>query len=148
MKFFFKSFFKLSTDDKFLEIGILFNDILEKQLLLKGIISHLDWKAIRDQVVYEWETDSHFAELKEAQMMKERLSILTSDMGFRDDVVGQFFSKEYINKHVLKLTQEEIDNMKLQIEKEQAEGEMKPDEDQWAEYDPSKDRPDLKVISG
>ncbi len=127
---------------------ILFNDILEKQLLLKGIISHLDWKAIRDQVVYEWETDSHFAELKEAQMMKERLSILTSDMGFRDDVVGQFFSKEYINKHVLKLTQEEIDNMKLQIEKEQAEGEMKPDEDQWAEYDPSKDRPDLKVISG
>ena len=38
--------------------------------------------------------------------------------------------------------------MKLQIEKEQAEGEMKPDEDQWAEYDPSKDRPDLKVISG
>jgi len=127
---------------------ILFNDLLEKQLLLKGIISHLDWKAIRDQLVYEWETDSHFAELKEAQMMKERLSILTSDMGYRDDVVGQFFSKEYINKHILKLTQEEIDNIQDQINKEQATGDMKPDEDQWAEYDPSKDRPDLKVISG
>ena len=128
--------------------NILFNDLLEKQLLLKGIVSSQDWLMIKDQVIYEWQTDSHFAELKDAQMMKERLSILTSDMGYRDDVVGKFFSIEYINKKVLKLTQEEIDAIQDQIEKEQAAGDIKPDEDQWAEYDPSKDRPDLKVISG
>ena len=127
--------------------NILFQDILEKQLLLKGIVSSHDWLMIKDQIIYEWQTDSHFAELKDAQMMKERLSILTSDMGYRDDVVGKFFSIEYINKKVLKLTQEEIDAIQDQIEKEQAEGDIKPDEDQWAEYDPSKDRPDLKVIS-
>jgi hypothetical protein len=127
--------------------NILFQDILEKQLLLKGIVSSHDWLMIKDQIIYEWQTDSHFAELKDAQMMKERLGILTSDMGYRDDVVGKFFSIEYINKKVLKLTQEEIDAIQDQIEKEQAAGDIKPDEDQWAEYDPSKDRPDLKVIS-
>ena len=128
--------------------NILFQDLLEKQLLLKGIVSSQDWLMIKDQVIYEWQTDSHFAELKDAQMMKERLSILTSDMGYRDDVVGKFFSIEYINKKVLKLTQEEIDAIQDQIEKEQAAGDIKPDEEQWGEYDPSKDRPDLKVISG
>ena len=128
--------------------NILFNDLLEKQLLLKGIVSSQDWLMIKDKVIYEWQTDSHFAELKDAQMMKERLSILTSDMGYRDDVVGKFFSIEYINKKVLKLTQEEIDAIQDQIEKEQAAGDIKPDEDQWAEFDPSKNRPDLKVISG
>ena len=128
--------------------NMLFNDLLEKQLLLKGIVSSQDWLMIKDFIIYEWQTDSHFAELKDAQMMKERLSILTSDMGYRDDVVGKFFSIEYINKKVLKLTQEEIDAIQDQIEKEQAAGDIKPDEDQWAEYDPSKDRPDLKVISG
>jgi hypothetical protein len=126
---------------------ILFDDILEKQLLLKGIISTQDWLTITDHIVYEWESDSHFKELKDAQMMKERLSILTSDMGYRDDVVGKFFSIEYINKKVLKLTQEEIDAIQVQIEQEQAAGDIKPDEEQWGEYDPSKDRPDLKVIS-
>ena len=128
--------------------NILFNDLLEKQLLLKGIVSSQDWLMIKDKVIYEWQTDSHFAELKDAQMMKERLSILTTDMGYRDDVVGKFFSIEYINKKVLKLTQEEIDAIQDQIEKEQAAGDIKPDEDQWAEFDPSKNRPDLKVISG
>ena len=128
--------------------NILFNDLLEKQLLLKGIVSSQDWLMIKDKVIYEWQTDSHFAELKDAQMMKERLSILTSDMGYRDDVVGKFFSIEYINKKVLKLTQEEIDAIQVQIEQEQAAGDIKPDEEQWGEYDPSKDRPDLKVISG
>ena len=57
-------------------------------------------------------------------------------MGYRDDVGGNFFSIEYINKKVLKLTQEEIDTINDQIEKEQAAGDIKPDEDQWAEYDP------------
>ena len=128
--------------------NMLFNDLLEKQLLLKGVVSSQDWLMIKDFIIYEWQTDSHFAELKDAQMMKERLSILTSDMGYRDDVVGKFFSIEYINKKVLKLTQEEIDAIQDQIEKEQAAGDIKPNEDQWAEYDPSKDRPDLKVISG
>ena len=125
---------------------ILFNDLLEKQLLLKGIISSQDWLLIKDEIIYEWQSDSHFAELQNAQMMKERLGILVNDMGYRDEVVGKFFSQEYINKHILKLTQEEIDQIKDEIEKEKAEdgGE---EEDQYSEFDPTEGKPDLKVIS-
>jgi len=129
--------------------NILFNDLLEKQLLLKGVVSSQDWLMIKDQVIYEWQSDSHFAELQQATMMRERLGMLVNDMGYRDEVVGKYFSQEYINKKVLKLTQDEIDDMKAQIEKEKAEaGGKGEEEDQWAEFDPSKNKPDLKVISG
>jgi len=128
----------------------LFDDLLEKQLLLKGIISHIDWKQIKDEIIYEWQTDSHFSELKDAQMMRERLGILVNDMGYRDAVVGKYFSQEYIKKHILKLTQEEIEEMDRQIE---AEKPAKDEDDSgggnmWNEYDPSEDKPDLKVVSG
>ena len=55
---------------------------------------------------------------------------------------------EYVNKRILKLTQEEIDNMKDQMEKEKAEGGEGESEDQQWEFDPSANKPDLKVISG
>jgi len=129
--------------------NILFNDLLEKQLLLKGVIAHQDWLIIKDKIIYEWQTDSHFAELQQATMMRERLGMLVNDMGYRDEVVGKYFSQEYINKHVLKLSQEEIDDMKDQIEKEKQEaagGEEGAEDQQW-EFDPSANRPDLKVIS-
>ena len=130
--------------------NILFNDLLEKQLLLKGIISSQAWKIFKDSLIYEWQTDSHFAELQNAQMMRERLGMLVNDMGYRDEVVGKYFSQEYVNKHVLKLTQEEIDDMKEQIAKEKAEAAAEggePEYQQW-EFDPSANKPDLKIISG
>ncbi len=130
--------------------AILFDDLLEKQLLLKGIVSHLDWKVIKDQIIYEWQTDSHFSELKDAQMMRERLGILVNDMGYRDEVVGKYFSQEYIRKHILKLTQEEIEEMDKQIEAEKPVPKEGGGEggNMWNEYDPSQDKPDLKVVSG
>ena len=127
--------------------NILFNDLIEKQLLLKGIISSADWNIVKTEIIYEWQTDSHFAELQNATMMRERLGLLVNDMGYRDAVVGKFFSQEYVNKHILKLTQEEIDDMKEQIEKEKAEGGDEAEDQQW-EFDPAANKPDLKVISG
>ena len=129
--------------------NILFNDLIEKQLLLKGIVSAADWNIIKDQIIYEWQSDSHFAELQQAQMMRERLGLLVNDMGYRDEVVGKYFSQEYVNKHVLKLTQEEIDDMKEQIakEKEEAGGGGEPEDQQW-EFDPAADKPDLRVVTG
>ena len=128
--------------------NILFNDLIEKQLLLKGIVSSQDWSVIKDSIIYEWQSDSHFAELQQATMMRERLGMLVNDMGYRDAVVGKYFSQEYVNKHILKLTQEEIDQMKDQMEKEKAEGGGGEEEDQQWEFDPSANKPDLKVISG
>ena len=128
--------------------NILFNDLIEKQLLLKGIVSSQDWSVIKDDIIYEWQSDSHFAELQQATMMRERLGMLVNDMGYRDAVVGKYFSQEYVNKRILKLTQEEIDNMKDQMEKEKAEAGGGESEDQQWEFDPSANKPDLKVISG
>ena len=130
--------------------NILFNDLIEKQLLLKGVVSSHDWSLIKDAIIYEWESDSHFAELQQATMMRERLGMLVNDMGYRDAVVGKYFSQEYVNKHILKLSQEEIDNMQDQIKKEKEEaggGEEGAQDQQW-EFDPSENKPDLKVISG
>ena len=128
---------------------ILFNDLLEKQLLLKQVASHTDWALIKDELVYEWQSDSHFAELKEEQMMRERLGVLVNDMGYRDEVVGQFFSKDYVRKHILKLTQEEIDDMENQMELEKADGGGEDEGGmQWNEFKPDEKKPDLKVISG
>ena len=130
--------------------NILFSDLIEKQLILKGIISSPDWLIIKDAIIYEWESDSHFAELQQATMMRERLGMLVNDMGYRDAVVGKYFSQEYVNKHILKLTQEQIDDMKEQIakEKEESGGGDKGAEDQQWEFDPSANKPDLKVVTG
>ena len=100
----------------------LFHICLEKQLILKGILTLNDWRSISKNIHYEWQTDSHFAELKEAEMLQERLNLLQS-MNFADEIVGNFYSKDYIRKRILKQTQEEIDQMDREIEQEGGGGE-------------------------
>tara|TARA_B100000579_G_scaffold367245_1_gene327522 strand:- start:1204 stop:2874 length:1671 start_codon:yes stop_codon:yes gene_type:complete len=106
----------------------LFNTCLEKQLILKGILTLNDWRNIESRIHYEWQTDSQFAELKEAEMLQERLNLLNS-MNFADDIVGNFYSKEYIRKRVLKQTQEEIDEIDKEIEAEAAAEPDEPEDD-------------------
>ena len=131
---------------------ILFDDILEKQLILKGIISAQDWMTITDHITYEWESDSHFKELKDAQMMKERLEMVSTNMGFSEDIIGKFFSLNFVRKNILKLSQEQIDEMEKEIELEKGTGGGTGELD-WEigseSHDLKKDgKPDLKVISG
>ena len=112
----------------------LFNSCLEKQLILKGILTLNDWRSIETSIHYEWQTDSQFAELKEAEMLTERLNLLQS-MNYADEIVGTFYSKEYIRKRILKQTAEEIKEINQQIENEAAaapEGE----EDQYQSFVP------------
>ena len=111
--------------------GHLFNTCLEKQLILKGILTLNDWRMIEQKIHYEWQTDSQFAELKEAEMLTERLNLLQS-MNFADEIVGNFYSKEYIRKRILKQTQEEIMEIDKQIELEKAAA--PPEEDEYASY--------------
>jgi hypothetical protein len=106
----------------------LFNTCLEKQLILKGILTLNDWRNIESRIHYEWQTDSQFAELKEAEMLQERLNLLNS-MNYADDIVGNFYSKEYIRKRVLKQTQEEIDEIDKEIEAETAAEPDEPEDD-------------------
>ena len=112
--------------------GHLFNTCLEKQLILKGVLTLNDWRMVEQKIHYEWQTDSQFAELKEAEMLTERLNLLQS-MNFADEIVGNFYSKEYIRKRILKQTQEEIMEIDKQIEMEKLAGGA-PEEDEYASY--------------
>jgi len=100
---------------KFTEI---FNDILRTQLVLKGIIAETDWINVRDSLQYDFLQDGHFAELKQTEMLRERLA-LANEMR---DYIGKFFSVDYVRKHVLKQNAREVEEMDKQIKKEIKDG--------------------------
>ena len=96
----------------------LFNDIMRTQLVLKGIISEQDWHVVKDCIQYDFIQDGHFAELKNAELQRERLA-LANEMR---DYVGKFYSVQYIRKNVLKQSNREMEEMDKQIKKEIDDG--------------------------
>jgi len=102
----------------------LFLDLLKLQLILKGIITEQDWQEIKEQLAVDFIKDSHFAELKDNEIIRERIDLLTN----MDQYVGTYFSMEWVKKNVLQQSDEDIESMKEQIEAERDSGEI-PDED-------------------
>ena len=92
----------------------LFTDILKTQLLLKGIIAPDDWPMMQEHLQYDFLQDGHFAELKDAELLENRIQSLESVQSY----VGTFFSKEYVLKKVLRMNDAEIDEMRKQIQRE------------------------------
>ena len=82
----------------------LFTDILRIQLLLKGIIKEEDWFGIKDTIEYVWTQDSHYVELKDNEILRERLEVLSQ----LDEYIGKYFSNEWVRKNLLRQTDEEI----------------------------------------
>lgn len=103
----------------------MFLDLLKTQLILKGIISEQDWATFKEDIVIDFIQDSAFAELKENEIMRERIGLLTE----MDQYVGQYFSKEWIRKNVLMQTEDDIERMKEEIDAEKASGEIDPDDE-------------------
>ena len=102
----------------------LFLDLLKTQLLLKGIITENDWNEIRENISVDFIKDSYFSELKDAEIIRERLELLAT----LDEYVGNYFSKEWVRKNILMQTDEDINTMDKQIEVERESGQI-PDED-------------------
>jgi len=96
----------------------LFHDILRTQLLLKGIITIEDWDQIKNHIQYDFLADNYFNELKQNEMMNERLNLVTA----MDPYVGKYFSIEQIRRQILKQTEREFKEIDKQIEKELADG--------------------------
>jgi hypothetical protein len=96
----------------------LFNDILRTQLVLKQIINEQDWQSIKETIQYDFIQDGHFAELKDTELLMERLRLADT----MRDYVGKYFSVEYIRKNVLKQNEREIEDMNKQIKKEIDDG--------------------------
>ena len=96
----------------------LFNDILRTQLVLKKIIADEDWITVRDNLHYNFLQDGHFAELKESEMLIERLRLADA----MRDYIGKYYSVEYVRKNVLRQNQREIEEIDTQIRKEVEDG--------------------------
>jgi hypothetical protein len=96
--------------------SILFANLLKTQLILKGIISDRDWEDINQNLAFVYNRDSYFDELKEAEILRERMDIL----GTVDPFVGKYFSEEYIRKNLLKQDDQDIIRMNAEMEEEMA----------------------------
>ena len=96
----------------------LFHDLLKTQLVLKGIMTLEDWDELKENIQYDYIFDNHFTELKNNELLTERLN----SVGLMEPYIGKYFSVEYIRKQVLHFTDEEIEELDLQIENEKKLG--------------------------
>ena len=103
----------------------LFYDILRKQLILKGIITEEDWNSMKNDIIVDYVRDNHFTELRDAELVRERIQTLDN----LSQYVGQYFSKQWVQKNVLQLSDEDIERMEKEIGGEDP-GEEAPEEQQ------------------
>jgi hypothetical protein len=96
----------------------LFDQALRIQCIFKGICTAEEWNMFKENMHYDFIRDNNFSELKEAELMTNRLSLLASV----DPYTGRYFSQQWIQQNVLRLTDDEIKEMQSQIDKEKEEG--------------------------
>ena len=96
----------------------MFNDILRTQLLLKNVVSPEDWERMEDHIQYDFLYDNHFSELKEAELLTNRLTLLTTV----EPYIGKYYSTEYVRRKILRQTDSEIIEIDEQIEDEIQKG--------------------------
>ena len=91
--------------------GELFHDILKTQLILKGVIAPEDWDDMEEHIQYDFLFDNHFNELKEQEMMLQRVNVAAQ----MDPFLGKYFSVDYIRRQILQQTEKEMKEMDKQI---------------------------------
>ena len=106
------------------KFSTLFLDMLRTQLILKGVIAEDEWPMIKEHLQFNFMQDGHFTELKNAEILQNRIDML----GQAESYVGTYFSKEYVKKHILMLSDEEVEEMEKQI-KDESGDEMTGDDD-------------------
>jgi hypothetical protein len=94
--------------------SILFDEILEKQLVLKNVMTIEEWQDIKNKIRYDFQQDNHFTELKDSEILRERLQSLDSIQNY----VGEYYSKEWVRKNILRMSDEDIEKMEEQIAQE------------------------------
>lgn len=96
----------------------LFDDLLRVQLVLKKVCTEEEWKYIKEDIWYDFFKDNNFNELKEAELIANRIQTLN----FVDPYVGRYYSKEWVQKNILQLTDEDIEEMEAQMAQEDSDG--------------------------
>lgn len=93
----------------------LFDDLMRTQLVLKKVCTEEEWKQFKEQIWYDFRKDNNFSELKEAELLTNRILLLQ----YVDPFVGRYYSMEWVRKNVLKQTDEDIEEIDAQISEEQ-----------------------------
>jgi hypothetical protein len=96
----------------------MFNDMLRTQLILKNIITPEDWDLMREHIQYDFLYDNHFSELKDAELLNERLNMVAT----AEPYVGKYFSQDYVRRKILRQTDMEILEQDNLIKKEIKDG--------------------------
>ena len=106
---------------------MLFLEILKKQLVMKGLITEEDWDEWKNDLIIDYTRDNHFTELKDAELLRERLQTLDQVSQY----VGDYFSKEWVMKNVLQFDDDDIKQVAKQSDEEQPTDDQQnlPDEE-------------------
>jgi len=96
----------------------MFNDMLKTQLILKNIITPEDWETMSEHIQYDFLYDNHFSELKEAELMNERLTLAAT----AEPYIGKYYSQDYVRRKILRQTDVEILEQDALIKKEIKDG--------------------------
>lgn len=93
----------------------LFLGILKKQLILKNIITEEDWNEFKNDIYVDFMKDNHFTELKESEILRERIATLDQISQY----VGTYFSKDWVMKNVLQMSDEEVEKLEKKTKEEE-----------------------------
>ena len=96
----------------------IFDEALSVQLTLKGICTREEWEEFKEDIYYDFQKDNNFVELRDAELLRERINLLTQV----DPFVGRYYSADWVKRHILQLTKEQIEEMDKEIKKEDDDG--------------------------
>lgn len=115
----------------------LFDILLEKQLILKGILDPEEWNDVKDRIRYDFMKDNYFEELKQTEILREKVNML-KDI---EEQIGKYYSREWVVKNVLFMTDDEMREMQKQMDKEKAAGLYDVDMPSGGEVPPQQGQP-------
>lgn len=102
------------------KFGRLFDEALRQELVLTGVCSIKEWEEFREHISYTFKNDNNFAEMRDAELVRERVTLLTQVQPY----IGLYYSNSWIKRNVLRLSEDEVDQMNKEIEEEKASGEL------------------------
>jgi len=113
--------------DKFIDklrsrFSILFDELMARQLALKGICTLEEWGQFKQYVHYDFIKDNNFTELKDAELIQNRIQTLQAVQPY----IGMFYSKRWVQENILNMHADDIERMETQMEEEQKESESNP----------------------
>ena len=106
--------------------SLVFDEIIEKQLILKNIMTAAEWSKVKDKIHYSFTSDHYYTEFKQQETMSQRIDLARN----MEDWVGQYYSREWFRKNILRQSDEDIELLDSQMEKEKTEGEIDSGEDE------------------